>query len=221
MRTPTRSDKQLDGFAPAHVIDAGQQCHRAHQSWAERRTGNLLRVVSRARCLSAARAQHLVPPVLGRVRLERGQLGELVALGVRVGSLGQRPAAAVLTCSGKKSTTSSTCSAASSTRREPRCPGWPPRRFPLPDLPFLRFPRAPGESLDGGRLELPEFRPSRSVSSATWRINTSMRASCSAIRASFAANSASSSAMRSSASNAERRSRFRSARRSRIRNRSE
>jgi hypothetical protein len=72
-------------------------------------------------------------------------------------------------------------------------------------------------SLDGGRLELPELRPRRSVSSATCRISASMwpsssamrpscsamRTSCSAIRASLAATSASSSATRRAGSNAE------------------
>src|SRR5436190_13881500 len=118
-----------------------------------------------------------------------------------------------------------TCASGTSARRAPRCPRCPPRLRSLFDrgLPPLALPALPGGSLDGGKCELCEFRPSFSVSSATCLVNAATCAiseatsgSCSRSRASFAtrsaslaARAASSSAIRCcSASNSKRRSRF-------------
>src|SRR5204863_8726129 len=91
-------------------------------------------------------------------------------------------------------------------RCAPPCPRFPPRLLLLFDFFLaLRLSRSLGESLDGGRCELLEFRPSFSASSASCFASAATRPSSSEIRASLATRSASfparsrsSSAIRSS-----------------------
>jgi len=99
--------------------------------------------------------------------------------------------------SGNRFTKVSTCSAGSNSRCEPRWPVWAPRlrRSALRLLRAARSSRAPepGPSLDGGRCEFCELRPSSSVRASTCLARASfclVSASISASRSASAASSA-------------------------------